>query len=101
MRKIHDQRDRAELVASVQRGERVPTAADRFGVTTATAYRWIRGARDAQVPVAPPSFVELVTSGGTSAGVVVRVGVVEIEVRSGFDVGVLRAVVAALDGGSL
>ena len=101
-RKIYEQRDRAELVASVKRGELVPIVARRVGVTRSTAYRWIREANDVRVAVAQPTFIELVTSGsaGTGTGLVVRVGVAEIEVRFGFDAGLLRAVVAALDGGA-
>jgi hypothetical protein len=44
--------------------------------------------------------MELVTAGPSSEALVVRVGVAEIEVRAGFDAGLLRAVVAALDGGA-
>lgn len=99
MRKIYKRSERAELVAAVQRGEPVPSAARRLGVTTSTAYAWMR--RSEGSDPAPPTFIELVTAGTSSAALVVRVGTAEIEVRAGFDAGLLRAVVAALDGGAL
>lgn len=100
MRKIYKRRVRAELVAAVGRGEPVPTAARRLGVRISTAYRWARrskGGRSAP-PSTSPTFIEVVTAGAPGAAVVVRVGAAEIEVRAGFDGGLLRAVVAALEG---
>jgi transposase-like protein len=99
MRKIYKQSERAELVAAVQRGEAVPTAARRLGVRTSTAYGWTRRSRRSLTapPATSPTFIEVVAAGAPSA-VVVRVGTAEIEVRAGFDAGLLRAVVAALDG---
>lgn len=96
MTKVYEQRDRDELVAAVKGGEPVPVAAKRFGVTPATAYVWIRRAREAAERADQPRFLELVTR--EDVGLIVRVGFAEIEVRAGFDVELLRAVVAALRG---
>jgi transposase-like protein len=100
MRNSYKQSERAALVAAVKRGEAVPSVARRLGVTTSTAYTWIhRAKRPAPAASAAPTFLELVTA-GTNSALVVRIGAVEIEVRAGFDAGLLRAVVAALDGGA-
>jgi transposase-like protein len=100
MTKSFGQRERDELVGAVKRGEPVAAAARRFGVTPVTAYTWIRksGEAGSRETAVQPTFLELVTSGITGAGLVVRVGDAEIEVRPGFDVALLRAVVAALRG---
>jgi transposase-like protein len=99
MRKIYKRSEQAELVAAVQRGEPVPSAARRLGVTTSTAYAWMRRSKVSDSP--PPTFLELVTSGASGEALVVRIGGAVIEVRAGFDAGLLRAIVAALDGGAL
>jgi len=96
MHKTFEQADRAEFVAAVRAGEAVPTAAKRFGIGTSTAYKWLRRASGVEKP---PTFLELVASGGADR-LVVRVGGAEIEVRAGFDAGLLAAVVAALGGRS-
>ena len=101
MRKIYKRSERAELVVAVKRGEPVPSAARRLGVTRSTAYTWVHRSKGSDSAVATtPTFIELVTAGTPSAALVVRVGAAEIEVRAGFDAGLLRAVVAALDGGA-
>lgn len=96
MHKTFEQEDRAEFVAAVRAGEAVPTAAKRFGIGTSTAYKWLRRAGGAEKPA---TFLELVTSNDADR-LIVRVGSAEIEVRAGFDAELLRAVVAALGGGS-
>ena len=88
------------MVAAVKRGEPVPSAAQRLGVMTSTAYTWLHRSKDSGEAPSRPTFIELVTAGPPSPSLVIRVGVVEIEVRAGFDAGLLRAVVAALDGGA-
>jgi transposase-like protein len=99
MKKIYMPSDRAELVTAVRRGETVPSAARRLGVTTSTAYAWVRSKSSESAPSKSPAFLELMTAAPTA--LVVRVGVAEVEVRAGFDADLLRAVVAALDGGAL
>lgn len=97
MRKIFGHGDRAELVAAVKRGEAVASVANRIGVTPATAYAWLRKAREgSRESAVQPTFLELVTSGST--GLMVRIGFAEIEVRPGFDADLLRAIVAVLGG---
>jgi transposase-like protein len=104
MRKIYRRSERAELLAAVKRGEPVPNAARRLGVTPSTAYRWVdrsKGSKGgALAPLMPPTFIEVMTAGTPSTAILVRVGAAEIEVRAGFDASLLRAVVAALDGGA-
>jgi len=101
MRKIYGESDRADLVAAVKRGAPVAEAARHHGVTVTTAYRWMRlacASSDHNSAVKTPTFLELVTSADIGAGLVVRVGAAEIEVRAGFDRELLRAVVATLGG---
>lgn len=94
MTKVFGQRDRDDLVAAVNGGEAVRAAARRVGVSAATAYLWIRRAREAAEGADAPRFLELVAK--ADIGLIVRVGPAEIEVRAGFDVELLRAVVVAL-----
>jgi len=84
----------------VKRGEPVPIAARRLGVTVSTAYKWIRltKAPEQALARAQPTFLELVTSSAGGTTVIVRVGPAEIEVRAGFDRDLLRAVVTTLGG---
>jgi transposase-like protein len=98
MRKLYKQRDRAELLAAVRRGEPILSAARRLRVRMSTAYRWVRLSGNDDGVAAPPTFLELVTAGTPSRELMVRIGVAEIEVRPGFDPALLRAVVATLGG---
>lgn len=102
MTKVFGEQDRAELVAAVKRGESVPAAARRFGIARSTVYTWIRrvGASEMEPAPAPPRFLKLVAGRDPEAGLLVRIGAAEIHVRAGFDVELLRAVVAALEGAS-
>jgi transposase-like protein len=97
MRRIYEESERATLVASVKRGESVSAAAQRFGVTISTAYRWLRRSGDGERPT-QPTFIELVTTATPGTALVVRIGAAEIEVRRGFDPDLLGAVVVALGG---
>jgi transposase-like protein len=115
MRKRYTSEQRSALVEMV-RAERttVSEAAARLGVTTSTAYLWMRqadavGARRGNEKhqqnrylsprtVMPPNFVRVVRSGDLPAAILVRVGSAEVEVRRGFDADLLRAVVRALQG---
>lgn len=101
MRRTYDRRQRAELIRAVrERGEATRDAARRLGVALSTAFRWLR--MEAETAGRPrhdevaPTFVELVPVRPTSAALVVRVGLAEIEVGATFDAALLRAVVAAL-----
>lgn len=103
MTRVFEEQDRAELVAAVKRGESVPAAARRFGIARSTVYTWIRRAGASEMAPAsptPPRFLELVAGADPEARLLVRVGAAEIHVRTGFDVELLRAVVAALEGAS-
>jgi transposase-like protein len=109
MRRTYTRAERDELIRAVTSGDRVPAAASRLGVGVATAYDWVRqagarGTASARKSASKggqrrPAFVRLVAASGREVSLVVRVGGAEIEVRPGFDSGLLQAVVAALGGG--
>lgn len=103
MSKTYERDEQAELIRAVTRGrESVRAAALRLGVPLSTAYGWARTVRDdgptaaPVAPAAPPTFLEWIPTAARATPMVVRVGVVELEVRAGFDPALLRAVVAAL-----
>jgi transposase-like protein len=108
MRKRYTRAERDELIRAVtNRREPVATAAARLRVPISTAFRWLRGRAGEPKGVGgdttalttqQPTFVELVPTRVREARVVVRAGGAEIEVRTGFDAELLRAVVAALRG---
>jgi transposase-like protein len=115
MRKRYTDEERSTLVDLVIAGRAsVPEAATRLGVSAPTAYRWMKQAAAAprrraaerhgwprrRRPGVPPTFVQLVRTGDLAATISVRVGTAEVEVRRGFDAGLLRAVVEALGGGA-
>jgi transposase-like protein len=96
---MHGPDERSELIRAVtKRGEAVPVAAARLGVAVSTAYRWMRIAAAVTTPAPSPTFVEVVPEriGVARSAIVVRVGVAEIEVRTGFDARLLREVAEAL-----
>ena len=96
---MHGPDERSELIRAVtKRGEAVPVAAARLGVPLSTAYRWMRIAAAATTPAPAPTFVEIVPERAARPAIVVRVGVAEIEVRTGFDARLLREVAEALEG---
>lgn len=110
MRKHYTAKQRSELVELVRvEGATIVEAAARLGVTASTAYNWMRTAatpaagqperrlRARSTRIVPaPGFVRVVRSQEVGAGIVVRVGGAEIDVRGGFDADVLCAVVEAL-----
>lgn len=96
MRKTYLRGDRVALMTAVKRGESVREAAGRLGVGLSTAYEWVREDVPTRAASRSPTFVELVSAGVPAAGLIVRIGVVEIEVHPGFDAVLLRAVVDAL-----
>jgi transposase-like protein len=99
MRKSYTPNDRVGLCTAVKSGESVQSAARRLGITMTTAYTWLRKAAGEDTTViAQPTFIELVAARASDAGLVVRVGAAEIDVRPGFDGALLRAVVDTLRG---
>jgi transposase-like protein len=110
MRRRYTAKQRSELVEFVKvGGATVCEAAARLGVTSSTAYNWMRTAavsvseQAADIPrarstrtVTAPAFVRVVASGELGAEIVVRVGGAEIHVRREFDADLLCAVVEAL-----
>lgn len=100
MKKCYMHADRVALTDAVKRGDSVRSAASRLGVGISTAYLWMREATSASVELARPpvpTFVEVMPSSQSLCAVlVVHVGIADIEVRSGFDPALLRAVVGAL-----
>jgi transposase-like protein len=95
MRRRYTDDERRELVELVKSGRATTReAAARLGVTASTAYWWMKRAHG------EPTFVRLVRASEAEAAIAVRVGRAEIEVRRGFDVELLRAVVEALGGGA-
>jgi len=112
MHRHYSSRQRSELVALVAAGRAtVAEAAARLGVTLSTAYRWARRGDPGRTRghrrspgrgrhAGEPTFVRLVPSAELHAAIAVRVEGAELEVRRGFDVELLRAVVQALRGHS-
>jgi transposase-like protein len=108
MRKHYTKAQRTELIDLVTSGRATPrVAAARLGVPEPTAYYWLKRARKSLALAAPararpmpakarPTFVRLIPAAEMQRSIVLRVGDVVIEVRSGFDHALLRDVVAAL-----
>ena len=110
MRRHYTAKQRSELVELVRvGGATVCEAAARLGVTSSTAYNWMRAtavsapgqmaggsrARSTRM-VTTPAFVRVVASREMGAVIVVKVGAAEIHVRREFDADLLCAVVEAL-----
>lgn len=80
-------------------------AAPRLGVTLSTAYKWMRDRASGERrrprgrPVVAPTFVRVLSSREADAGIAVRIGGAEIQIRRDFDADLLRAVVEVLGGG--
>ena len=69
------------------------TVAERMGVSAATAYLWMKAVRSKK----RPQFARLMSETARAvASLELRVGGAAIRVDAGFDVELLRAVVAAL-----
>ena len=117
MRKHYTTAQRAELTSLVASGQATPrAAAARLGVPKSTAYYWLRTVgrrataivltrRNARPSAAagrppagdtPPPFARLVRAAEWTSPITLRVGGIALEVRPGFDAGLLREVVAAL-----
>src|SRR5690349_16467832 len=98
MRRRYTAELRQQLVSEVRStGEGVAAVAKRLGVVPASAYLRLK---DAGVESRPPVFARVVKSSARSASatsfVVVEVGGATVRVEPGFDVELLRSVVAAL-----
>ena len=109
MRSRYKQELKDELVRAVtNHREPLTRAASRLGVPVSTASRWVRSPHAEGEPTGDcvpaaatrrPMFIELMPASARDARLVVRVGVAEVEVRTGFDAALLREVVEALRGG--
>jgi transposase-like protein len=97
MGKRYKAKERDRLLEAVRTsGEPVKVVAKRLGVKESTAYYWMKRSRRAELP----TFARLIPSAATSpASLSIDVGGLVIRVDAGFDVGLLREVVAALRGG--
>lgn len=113
MRRHYTGEQRSALVDLVTAGRAtIAEAAARLDVTASTAYSWMKQATGAARPrdvgrrapsrkrrqLVRPTFVRLVRADDLAATIAVRVGSAEVQVRRGFDSGLLRAVVQALQG---
>jgi transposase-like protein len=95
MRKQYTAEQRAKLIAEVRAtGERVSEVAKRMGVTSSSAYLWMKAAA-ATAPGAPV-FARVVPA--RRASLRLEVGGAALVVEAGFDAELLRQVVAALGG---
>lgn len=96
MHRRYTGREQEQLIEAVRTsGKPVKEVAKQFGVSTSTAYLWVKAAPSERAP----RFVQLVPSQAEtkeSASLVLRVGGAAIEVDTGFDAELLRAVVSAL-----
>jgi len=94
MRKRHTAEDRERLVSEVRATGEIPrVVAARLGICASSAYRWMKEASEAT----PPVFARVVPSHAASrSALVVQIGRATIRVEAGFDVELLRGVVAAL-----
>ena len=96
MRKQYTAEERAKLVAEVRAtGERVSEVAKRMGVTSSSAYLWMKAA--APAPGAPV-FARVVPA--RRASLRLEVGGAAVVVEAGFDAELLRQVVVALGAGA-
>jgi transposase-like protein len=95
MRKQYTAEQREKLIAEVRAtGETVRVVATRLGVTPSSAYLWMKGA--ATPAPSPPVFARVVPARARSLRV--DVGGAALVVERGFDVELLRQIVAALSG---
>ncbi|MGC4093255.1 MAG: transposase [Polyangiaceae bacterium] len=96
MRRRYTAEERQRLLAEVQSsGDGVTAVAKRLGVTPSSAYLWVKEASHA---AGAPAFARLEKEPSTTStrSVAIEVGDVTIRVEAGFDVELLRSVIAAL-----
>ena len=98
MGKRYRSRERERLIETVRAsGAPVKAVAEQLGVKTATAYLWMKRAREAKAP----RFAMVVpTTRPRGSTLSVEVGGAIIRLESGFDAELLREVVSALSGQS-
>ena len=86
--------DRERLVQEVRAGESVRAVSERLGVSTGTAYLWVKQGREERAP----RFARLVPADRACSALRVEVGQATIRVEPGFDAALLLEVVSALSG---
>jgi transposase-like protein len=114
MRRRYTGEQRSALVDLVTAGRTTAReAARRLGVTTSTAYYWMKQAAAGTASVIPRTRAARRASSGEGRqlvpttfvrvvlrviSIIVRVGRAKVQVRRGFDAELLRSVVQALEG---
>jgi transposase-like protein len=94
MRKQYTAEQREKLIAEVRAtGEGVGVVAKRLGVTSSSAYLWMKAATES-APAGAPIFARVVSS--RPQPMRLEVGGAAVLIESGFDAELLRQVVAAL-----
>ena len=93
MRKHYTAEQRQRLIAEVRAGEPVSVVANRMGVTSSSAYLWMKAAGQA---TGAATFARVVPARVSSLRL--QVGSASVVVEAGFDADLLRQVVAALSG---
>jgi len=93
MRKHYTAEQRQRLIAEVRAGEPVRVVANRMGVTSSSAYLWMKAAGRVS---GAATFARVVPASVSSLRV--QVGSASVVVEAGFDADLLRQVVAALSG---
>jgi transposase-like protein len=91
MRKQYTAEQREKLIAEVRAGEPVSVVAKRMGVTSSSAYLWMKAVAPA---ASAPVFARVVPARVSSLRL--QVGGAVVVVETGFDAELLRQVVAAL-----
>ncbi|MEY2931362.1 MAG: hypothetical protein RL033_2111 [Pseudomonadota bacterium] len=93
MKRQYRAKERERLVEAVSRGTPIKDAAEQLGVKVATAYYWVKQARQKR----RPQFALVVPKAHAKGGALrVEVGGAVVHVESGFDAELLCGVVAAL-----
>lgn len=95
MRKRYSAEQRQQLIREVESGEPIREVAKRLGICFSSAYRWTEEVR-AGAGTAAPAFARVLRVAEPRPELVVEVGRARVRVRLGFDVELLRGVVAAL-----
>jgi transposase-like protein len=95
MRKLYSAEQRQQLIREVESGEPIRDVAKRLGICFSSAYRWTEEVRGS-TGTAAPAFARVLRVAEPRPELVVEVGRAKVRVKSGFDVELLRGVVAAL-----